>query len=85
MNTKYKQLTTAVRDAIEINPFNTLHAVGLYEGEKKINMALGDRVGHTLVLGTTRVGKTRLAEWLIARDIIIDPKGDLDLFLMVSE
>ena len=66
----------------------TLHAVGLYEGERPIYMDLGDRVGHTLVLGTTRVGKTRLAELLIAQDIhrgdvviVIDPKGDADLFM----
>jgi len=64
-----------------------LHAVGLYEGERPIYMGLGDRVGHTLVLGTTRVGKTRLAELLIAQDIqrgdvviVFDPKGDADLF-----
>ena len=40
-------------------------------------------VGHTLVLGTTRVGKTRLAELLINQDIrrgdvviVFDPKTD---------
>ena len=66
----------------------TLHAVGLYEGERPIHMDLADRVGHTLVLGTTRVGKTRLAELLIAQDIrrgdvviVFDPKGDADLFM----
>lgn len=49
-------------------------------------MDLGERVGHTLVLGTTRVGKTRLAETLITQDIrrgditiAFDPKGDPDL------
>ena len=49
-------------------------------------MDLAERVGHTLVLGTTRVGKTRLAELLIAQDIrrgdvviVFDPKGDADL------
>ncbi|MBP2170724.1 conjugative coupling factor TraD (TOL family) [Erwinia toletana] len=49
-------------------------------------MPLADRVGHTLVMGTTRVGKTRLAELLITQDIrrgdvviIFDPKGDADL------
>ena len=49
-------------------------------------MDLGERVGHTLVLGTTRVGKTRLAELLITQDIrrgdvviVFDPKGDADL------
>jgi len=30
-------------------------------------MDLGERVGHLLVLGTTRVGKTRLAELLITQ------------------
>ena len=66
----------------------SIHAVGLYEGEEPIFMDLSDRVGHTLVLGTTRVGKTRLAELLISQDIargdvviVFDPKGDADLFL----
>ncbi len=49
-----------------------------------------ERVGHTLVLGTTRVGKTRFAELLIAQDIhrdevvlVFDPKGDADLLRRV--
>jgi conjugative coupling factor TraD (TOL family) len=44
------------------------------------------RVGHTFVVGTTRVGKTRLASLLINQDIrngdaviVVDPKGDLEL------
>ena len=43
-------------------------------------------MGHTFVVGTTRVGKTRLASILINQDIrngdaviVVDPKGDLDL------
>lgn len=63
-----------------------IHAVGLWESERDIFMDLGERVGHTLVLGTTRVGKTRLAEILITQDIhrgdvviVFDPKGDPDL------
>ncbi|MBT6454196.1 MAG: type IV conjugative transfer system coupling protein TraD [Gammaproteobacteria bacterium] len=66
----------------------SLHAVGLYEGERPIAMNIADRVGHTLVLGTTRVGKTRLAELLITQDIyrgevviVFDPKGDADLLI----
>ncbi len=62
-----------------------LHAVGWTE-EQDVYMPLGERVGHTLVLGTTRVGKTRLAEILISQDIrrgdvviVFDPKGDADL------
>ena len=54
--------------------------------ESHVFMNLSDRVGHTLVLGTTRVGKTRLAEMLITQDIhrnevviVFDPKGDRGL------
>ncbi len=63
-----------------------IHAVGMLEGEKNIVMPLDERSGHTLVVGTTRVGKTRLAETLIHQDIargdvviVFDPKGDADL------
>jgi conjugative coupling factor TraD (TOL family) len=59
---------------------------GVEPGEADIWMDISDRVGHTLVLGTTRVGKTRLAELLITQDIrrgevviVFDPKGDIDL------
>ncbi|PKM44700.1 MAG: conjugative coupling factor TraD, PFGI-1 class [Gammaproteobacteria bacterium HGW-Gammaproteobacteria-1] len=62
-----------------------LHGVGL-EDEEDAWLPLTERPGHTLVLGTTRVGKTRLAELLVAQDIrrgevviVVDPKGDLDL------
>ncbi len=41
----------------------TLH--GVEPEEQAVWMELGERVGHLLVLGTTRVGKTRLAELLI--------------------
>lgn len=61
-----------------------LHAVE--PKEQSVWMDLGERVGHTLVLGTTRVGKTRLAELLITQDIrrgdvviVFDPKGDAGL------
>ncbi|MFQ6245922.1 type IV conjugative transfer system coupling protein TraD [Yersinia enterocolitica] len=60
------------------------HGVELHESDVLYN--LGERVGHTLVLGTTRVGKTRLAEVLATQDIrrgdvtvMFDPKGDADL------
>jgi len=65
-----------------------IHGVEL--SESQIWMNVDDRVGHTLVLGTTRVGKTRLAELLIAQDIrrgevviVFDPKGDADLLRRV--
>lgn len=61
-----------------------IHGVEPDEGE--VWSARSERVGHTLVLGTTRVGKTRLAELLIAQDIragnvviVFDPKGDVAL------
>lgn len=65
-----------------------IHAVGMLEGESPVVLPLGERVGHTLVMGTTRVGKTRLAEILITQDIrrgdvtiVFDPKGDADLMM----
>ncbi len=86
-----------IRWLIFISPFSNLppvggepalHAVGMYEGEIPVHMNISERVGHTLVLGTTRVGKTRLAELLIWQDIlrgdvviVFDPKGDADLLI----
>lgn len=77
------------------NPVRPLPPVGgspLLHGvepkEQEASLPLGERVGHTLVLGTTRVGKTRLAEVYITQDIhrpsqevviVFDPKGDADL------
>lgn len=79
------------------NPFRPLPDVGgkpaihgVELDEAPVYMPLADRVGHTLVLGTTRVGKTRLAEILVAQDIargdvtiVFDPKGDADLMKRV--
>lgn len=82
-----------------INPFRPLPPVGgssVYHGvepdEVNVMSDLGERVGHMLVMGTTRVGKTRLAELMITQDIrrrnaagefevviAFDPKGDADL------
>ena len=65
-----------------------IHAVE--PNETTVCMPISERVGHTLVLGTTRVGKTRLAEILITQDIhrgdvviVFDPKGDADLLRRV--
>ena len=80
-----------------LNPLRPLPAVGglprlhgVEPHEVDVSLALRERVGHTLVLGTTRVGKTRLAELLIAQDIrrgetciVFDPKGDADLLKRV--
>jgi hypothetical protein len=58
--------------------------VSYYEAD--VTVSLAERQGHTVVIGTTGVGKTRLAELLIAQDIrrgdvviVLDPKGDADL------
>jgi conjugative coupling factor TraD (TOL family) len=82
-----------------LNPVRPLPPVGgnpalhgVEPDERDVIMALGERVGHTIVYGTTRVGKTRLAELLITQDIrrdtqevvvVIDPKGDADLLRRV--
>jgi conjugative coupling factor TraD (TOL family) len=62
------------------------HAVGLWEGEAPVYERQSERVAHKLVIGTTRVGKTRLCEVLLTQDIhngevviVFDPKGDADL------
>lgn len=75
-----------VRPMPKVGGAPELHAVGLWEGETDQYMDAGERVGHMLVLGTTRVGKTRFAELLITQDIargdvviVFDPKGDAAL------
>lgn len=82
-----------------LNPFRPLPPVegnpaihGVELNEENVTVPLASRVGHMLVLGTTRVGKTRLAELLITQDInrgksfeerevviFFDPKGDADI------
>src|SRR5690606_17315182 len=84
------------------SPFNPLRPLppigglprlhGIEPHEIDVTLPVGERVGHTLVLGTTRVGKTRLAELFVTQDIrrrnaagehevviVFDPKGDADL------
>jgi conjugative coupling factor TraD (TOL family) len=86
-------IARGLRSRSRWNPFAPLPAVGgkpalhaVEPKEEPVWMDIGERVGHTLVLGTTRVGKTRLAELLITQDIrrgdvviVFDPKGDADL------
>jgi conjugative coupling factor TraD (TOL family) len=78
-----------------LNPFRPYPPIGgepclhgVSEKESDIYLDMSDRAGHTVVIGTTGVGKTRLAEMLIAQDIrragrevviVLDPKGDADL------
>lgn len=80
-----------------LNPVRPLPPVGgnpalhgIEPDEVDVSLALGERVGHTIVYGTTRVGKTRLAELLVTQDIrrgeitiVFDPKGDADLMKRV--
>jgi len=78
-----------VRPLPPVGGLPRLHGIEPYEVD--VSLPLGERVGHSLVLGTTRVGKTRLAELFITQDIrrkvngehevviVFDPKGDADL------
>jgi conjugative coupling factor TraD (TOL family) len=68
----------------DLGGLSALHGVELNETD--ISLRNDDRNGHLWVLGTTRVGKTRLLEILAAQDIrrgevviVFDPKGDGDL------
>lgn len=71
-----KLLTKATSWNVAINPARPLPPVGglprlhgIEPNEVDVSLPLGERVGHSLVLGTTRVGKTRLAELFITQDI----------------
>ncbi|MEP7248004.1 MAG: type IV conjugative transfer system coupling protein TraD [Gammaproteobacteria bacterium] len=73
-----------VRPLPPVGGLPRLHGVELHEVD--VTLPLSERVGHTLVLGTTRCGKTRLAELFLIQDIrrgevciVFDPKGDADL------
>lgn len=62
-----------------------IHGLG-YRDEKPVNFPLELASGHTLIVGTTGAGKTRLLDLLISQAIlrneavfIIDPKGDKEL------
>ena len=63
-----------------------LHGVEIDEID--VYTALAELNNHMMVYGTTRVGKTRLAQLLIEQDIargdvvvVFDPKGDVELLL----
>ncbi|CDL84338.1 conserved hypothetical protein [Xenorhabdus cabanillasii JM26] len=90
---RWPALSALLRKDSPFNPVRPLPPVGgnpalhgIEPQEADVFMDLRERVGHTLVMGTTRVGKTRLAELLITQDIrrgevviVFDPKGDADL------
>jgi hypothetical protein len=65
-----------------------------YRKDKLLNIYQENvnRKGHTLVIGTTRVGKTRLLQNMIVQDIyagnsvaVVDPKGDEELFSAIVQ
>ncbi|AUH72641.1 type IV conjugative transfer system coupling protein TraD [Legionella sainthelensi] len=92
-NHEHSRLTNWLNSRSKLNPFRPdppvggssfLHGVG--EEDKPVYIPQDVRVGHTFVVGTTRVGKTRLASILINQDIrngdaviVVDPKGDQEL------
>jgi len=64
-----------------------IHGIGM-EREDEIWMPVDHASGHTLLVGTTRAGKTRMLDTLISQAVrrhecvvIWDPKGDRDLML----
>ena len=72
--------------ASELGGEPAIHGVGLRERERDQMMPRSERVGHTLVLGTTRVGKTVAMGFFATQDIrvgdtviVFDPKGDGEL------
>lgn len=84
-NEKYlKSRFTSIKISSPVGGNSLLHGVELKE--QNVWMNLSERVGHMLVLGTTRVGKTRFLEVMVTQDIrrgdvviVFDPKGDADL------
>lgn len=84
--TSWDNFFNPVRPLPPVGGLPRLH--GIEPIEIDVTLPLGERVGHTLVLGTTRVGKTRLAELFVTQDIrrgevciFFDPKGDADLLI----
>lgn len=86
-------LSELLKSDMPFNPLRKLPDIGgkpwlhgLGDTEKPIGLLESQRNGHVLVLGTTRVGKTRLLSILANQDIrrkkpliFLDPKGDLDI------
>ena len=70
--------------------YPALHAVGMKK-ERPLVLPWGDLNGHMLFGGTTRSGKTRGLEVVLAEAIrgpgtviVIDPKGDTELFIRAA-
>ena len=59
---------------------------------RKIWLKDEERKGHLFCFGTTRIGKTKLAESMICQDIekgysvvLVDPKGDISFFSKIVQ
>ena len=70
----------------EVGGRRYIHGVGCFDIED-CYLSLSDRIGHVLMYGQSRSGKTRAIELFLSQDIangyrviMIDPKGDKDLF-----
>ena len=70
--------------------YPALHAVGKKD-EQPLVLPWSELVGHVLIGGTTRSGKTRLLEVILAEAIrgpgtviILDPKGDAELLIRAA-
>ena len=71
--------------------YPALHAVGR-KNELPLVLPWSELVGHTLIGGTTRSGKTRLLELIVSEAIrgpgtviVIDPKGDAELLVRTAQ
>ena len=93
-----QELETYVRDNASPLPtgadvrggYPALHAVGIKQ-ERPLVLPWSELVGHVLIGGTTRSGKTRLLEVILCEAIrgpgtviVIDPKGDADLLIRAA-
>ena len=93
-----QELETYVRDNASPLPtgadgrggYPALHAVG-YRQERPLVLPWSELVGHVLIGGTTRSGKTRLLEVILCEAIrgpgtviVIDPKGDAELLVRAA-
>ena len=93
-----QDLETFMRDGARPLPTGTdarggypaLHAVGKAQ-ERPLVLPFSELVGHVLIGGTTRSGKTRLLEVIVCEAIrapgtvvVIDPKGDADLLIRAA-
>ena len=70
--------------------YPALHAVGMAK-ERPLVLPWSELVGHALIGGTTRSGKTRLLEVVLCEAIrgpgtviVIDPKGDVELLMRAA-